>query len=225
MLTWLCHTGSQRDSSWAGILLGRNGAQLQPHSSLCPMQAVMCSPYLWWMVTARKDALLFPSQWGAAIWILFHVMSVHNTFLSTSLPCDHTRMLCKTLTAGQLCALPWRHETAKGSFYSHLFFCTIVLWKTSRNHCFLFFLCVQQHQCDHCTWGWWSSGPALLISLLFALLPTAANTAHSAHYLCRDWTCKYRDLERKTIFQGCFKKVFIYPFHSEASLSLGREKE
>lgn len=188
----------------------------------------MCSPCLWWVVTAKKDTPLFPSQWGAAIWVLSRVMPVCNTFLSTFVPRDHIHMLCKTLTAGQLCALPWRHETAKGSFYSHLFLCTIILWKTSRNQCFPFFLCVQQHKRDHCVWGWWSSGSVsddLLLSLPFAFLPTAANTAHSACYLCRGWTCKYRDLERKTIFQGCFKKVFIYSFHSEASSSLEREKE
>lgn len=176
----------------------------------------MCSPCLWWVVTAKKDTPLFPSQWGAAIWVLSRVMPVCNTFLSTSVPRDHIHMLCKTLTAGQLCALPWRHETAKGSFYSHLFLCTIILWKTSRNQCFPFFLCVQQHKRDHCVWGWWSSGSVsddLLLSLPFAFLPTAhccRLILHTLHVICAEAEHVNTETWKGKLFFKVASKRFLF---------------
>lgn len=172
----------------------------------------MCSPCLWWVVTARKDTPLFPSQWGAAIWVLSRVMPVCNTFLSTFVPRDHIHMLCKTLTAGQLCALPWRHETAKGSFYSHLFLCTIILWKTSRNQCFPFFLLFSSTNVTTVCGGGGALGQSVTICSYLCLLHSCLQLLilHTLHIICAEAEHVNTETWKGKLFFKVASKRFLF---------------
>lgn len=182
-----------------------------------------CAPHAcdgWWQLgkilhsSLHSEELQFESFPVLCLFVILSFQPLYPVITYSAKPLK--TLLCKTLTAGQLCALPWRHETAKGSFYSHLFLCTIILWKTSRNQCFPFFLCVQQHKRDHCVWGWWSSGSVsddLLLSLPFAFLPTAhccRLILHTLHVICAEAEHVNTETWKGKLFFKVASKRFLF---------------
>lgn len=87
-----------------------------------------------------------------------HVMSINNIFFSTSLPPDHTHMLCKSLITSLFFAMEAYYQTAKGSFPLHFLIHTKILLKKKENHFSIFLFSFVFSSVKTMTMYLWDSG-------------------------------------------------------------------